>query len=89
MKPAGITFGIMLRIWWAYTWRLMLGVWATSFLLGFSAALLTKRGLEESTAENSLVVLSLLVSLFWSIYCFKFILAKDFGDFKILLTSSS
>lgn len=89
MDSIEITASIILRVWWAYAWRAFLGGCAIGFVIGLLAgAAVVLLRLDKSLLVYA-NVLSIPVGFFWSIYAFKLILVKDFGDFKISLTRPS
>ncbi len=86
MEPVELNRTILLRIWWAYTWRALLG----AIVLGVGVALLGGSAIIMLGADRGYLpavsLLSTIVSTIWSIYAFRRVLSKDFGDFRISLT---
>ncbi len=86
MKEQEATWGVVLRFWWAWTWRSIL---VTAVFGGILGTILGTVGTSfgVSALGKALIVdgTIYLVSIPVSIYIFKKVFAKDFGSFRIAI----
>lgn len=87
------TWGRTIRVWWAYLWRSILAALASGILgavlgavLGF---LLGAAGVDPGVIGRASFVLGIAIGVAFSIIPIRLILNKDFGEFRLVLASSS
>lgn len=87
MKELEVTWNRVLKIWWSYMWRFFLLVILVSllfgFLAGFMAAFLGLKNIPPWIHS----LFGFLLGFFASLFIFKYILKKNFGEFEIKLVS--
>ena len=86
-----ITWGRVIRVWWAYLWRNLMAIilsvivgGAVGFILGF---ILGGMGAATSTIQLIIVPFGAVIGLALSIIPMRMILGKDFGEFRLVLVS--
>ncbi|PWB90216.1 hypothetical protein C5688_11865 [Methylocystis sp. MitZ-2018] len=90
MENIELTPMILLRVWWAYSWRAFFGAFAIGCVIGFIIAFVgLALGVDRSNWSVINLVINFPIGLIWSIFAFRMVLAKDFGDFKICLVKSA
>jgi hypothetical protein len=84
-----VTWGRTIKVWWAYFWRsLVAGFFALLFsgLLGFVLGIvLYGAGIPAEDGRIYGGILGGVVGVLFSIIPMKYILGKDFGDFRLVL----
>lgn len=88
-----ITWGRMLRVWWAHFWRSMIAAivgmllgGVVGFILG---AILYASGVTSPETIQIIVgPIGFIIGVFISIFPMKMILGKDFGEFRLVLVES-
>lgn len=84
-----ITWKRVIKIWWAFFWRNILIVILSTiagFIIGFSLSFAGRLfGSPEGTVSLFRQVLSIAVGLALSLLPVKWILGKDFGEFRLVL----
>jgi len=87
-----VTWGKVVRIWWAYTWRVLLFsigvVFVFGVAVGFCTALLGLSGPMSVSLHVLSSVVGLIISVWISVCVMKRIISKRLGDFKIILVKS-
>ncbi|WP_028318079.1 hypothetical protein [Desulfobulbus elongatus] len=88
-----ITWGRIIRVWWAYLWRNLIAVilaaitgWIIGFILGF---IMGAMGIAPTTSQIVTAPLGALFGLAFSVIPMKMILGKDFGQFRLVLVSKA
>lgn len=90
MENIELTPMIVLRVWWAYTWRAFLGAAAIGFVIGLILGLLgSALGVDRADLSVVNLVIGFPIGVIWSIFAFRMVLAKNFGDFKICLVKAA
>jgi hypothetical protein len=86
-----ITWGHVIRIWWAYTWRGLIlsavAVLAVNLLFGWPLVQLAMH-FNISPASRILEAFQGITALAVSVLTFWWILGKQFGDFRLVLAAS-
>lgn len=86
-----ITWGRVVRVWWAYAWRNFVAVLAAVLIggiLGFVlGVILGIVGIAPNTIKVVTAPLGAIIGLALSIIPMKMILGKDFGQFRLVLVS--
>ena len=84
-----ITWGRVVRVWWAYLWRNLIAVVVAmligillGFLLGF---ILGAVGVPTQTIKLIVTPIGAILGLAISIFPMKMIMGKDFGEFRLVL----
>lgn len=86
-----ITWGRVIRVWWAYLWRNLVALVVAAiaggivgFILGF---IMGAMGVAPKTIQYVTAPLGVIIGLAISIIPMKMILGKDFGQFRLVLVS--
>lgn len=86
-----ITWGRVIRVWWAYLWRNLIAIVLAAiaggiagFILGF---IMGAMGIAPKTIQIVAAPLGGLLGLAFSVIPMKMILGKDFGQFRLVLVS--
>jgi ABC-type uncharacterized transport system permease subunit len=86
MKELELTWPRVLRVWWLFMWRAVLGGFVfggiAGFVLGFFGAL---AGMTMETIQLFSGALGLLIGIGWAIMVVRMALGKRYGDFRIVL----
>lgn len=84
-----VTWGRTIKVWWAYFWRSLIAAFFAllfSGLLGFVLGIvLYAAGVSPENGRIYGGILGGVVGLLFSIIPMKYILGKDFGEFKLVL----
>lgn len=87
-----ITWGRVIKVWWAYAWRNFLTIIAcviVATILGFIMGLVMgAAGAHPSTVKAVTVPVGFITGIAFSIIPIKMILGKDFGDFRLVLVKA-
>lgn len=86
MQELQVNLGRLLRIYWLFMWRSVLGSLVIGFTLGFIIGLVLRVlgvPLTQTTTITSLV--GLVGGVVWSLFCLKMALEKKYRDFRIVL----
>lgn len=90
MKEIEVTFGRVLRIWFAWIWRAllfaMLGGSFAGFLVGFAAAML---GVAPQKVAYVNLGIGAILGLYFSVWSLGKVLKKKFPTFRIALIEES
>lgn len=76
------TFNRIVKVWWSYTWRVMV----FGAVVGFPAGMIFE-AYKTDEIIRSLLIYFLMMLI--SIYVMEVILKKNYGDFKICLVKST
>jgi hypothetical protein len=77
---------IALRVWWAYTWRLLL----FTFVAGLPFTLLVKQfGGRSELVDNLIFLTSSLVFILVEVAVMGRLLRRDFGSFRIAIVKKT
>lgn len=86
-----ITWGKVIRVWWAYFWRNLVAIIVAAiaggivgFIFGF---VLGAMGVASSTIQYVIAPIGVIIGLGLSVIPMKMILGKDFGQFRLVLVS--
>lgn len=86
-----ITWGRVLKVWWAYFWRSIIAIVASiifgglvGFVLGF---IMGAMGVAPHFAKYTIGPLGVIIGLGFSVIPMKMILGKDFGPFRLVLVA--
>lgn len=80
------TWGVILKFWWAWTWRSFVLAMLLSLVLGFVMGLFAKMiGIDMRSSILFVNLSSIVVSLPVTFYMLKKVFAKDFGSFRIAI----
>lgn len=84
-----ISWGRVVRIWWAYLWRNLLAVIAAMVLGaiagGIIGFILGMSGVSVQTIRIICMPIGAILGLAISVVPMKMILGKDFGEFRLVL----
>ncbi|KAA8985523.1 hypothetical protein [Halospina sp. K52047b] len=87
-----VTWQRVVKVWWAYLWRSLLAMVAAMILgaiVGFVMGLvLGAAGVGPDTIQLITAPIGGVIGLLISIIPMKLILGKDFGEFRLVLTSN-
>ena len=87
-----VTWQRTVKVWWAYLWRSLLAMVAAMILgavVGFVIGLvLGAAGVGPNTVQLITAPIGGVIGLLISIIPMKMILGKDFGEFRLVLTSN-
>ena len=88
-----ITWGRVIRIWWAYLWRnliAIIGAMVLGGVFGFIiGAILGLLGFSVHTIQIVVMPFGLLAGLVMSVIPLRLILGMNFGDFRLVLISTA
>jgi hypothetical protein len=80
------SLGRLLRIYWLFMWRSILGAVVIGFALGFILGLvLGALGVPLTQIRTISGVVGLVGGVFWALFCLKMALKKKYRDFRIML----
>jgi outer membrane lipoprotein SlyB len=86
-----ITWGKVVRVWWAYAWRSFIAVFCGAIggalvggVLGFAMGAF---GVSLTAIQLIVASIGFLIGLALSVVPMKLILGKDFGEFRLVLVS--
>lgn len=86
-----ITWGRVIRVWWAYVWRNIIAIIVAAivggivgFILGF---IMGAVGVTTETIGYITAPIGGVIGLAFSVIPMKMILGKDFGQFRLVLVS--
>ena len=84
-----ITWGRVVRIWWAYLWRNLIAVLVAmligALIGGILGAILGAAEVPPQTINIVVAPIASILGLAISIFPMKMILGKDFGEFRLVL----
>jgi hypothetical protein len=81
-----VNLGRLLRIYWLFIWRSVLGALAIGFVLGFIIGLvLGALGVPLTRIATISGVVGLVGGAAWALFCLKMALEKKYRDFRIIL----
>lgn len=88
METVELSWGNVLKIWWAWAWRSMLGALAIGFSIGFVAGF-TGAALKYDMKPFAVPanIFGFFIGLGWSICCLRWALKKTYRNFRIVLIS--
>jgi hypothetical protein len=85
------SFGHVFRVWWSYTWRVLLtliGSMVIGFVIGFVGSYsLGQAGFSQATIQVILAPFCFLIGIGLSMIPIYSILGKDFGSFRVIIVS--
>jgi hypothetical protein len=88
-----ITWGRIIRVWWAFAWRNLILIFVSMLIggifgtvAGFVGALL---GFSLEAIQMVVVPISFLIGVAISVVPFKLLLGKDFKGFKLVLIQTT
>ena len=88
-----ITWNRIVKIWWAYLWRNLIAIIASMIAGGILGAIvgfvLGLIGMSMSVIQICSGIVGGCAGLAFSVIPFKYILGKDFGEFRLVLVESS
>lgn len=86
IQELDISLGRLLRIYWLFAWRGVLGSVLIGFVLGFATGFVLG-GLGGTLTQTRTIsgAVGLVVGLIWSIVCLRMALSKKYSDFRIVL----
>ncbi len=87
MKELEVTWSRVLSIWWSYIWRVLLISALISAIVGFLAGFVSAFAGMVELLGYIINIMSFLIGIFVSVGVLKYILNKNFGEFKIKLIS--
>jgi hypothetical protein len=86
MPELEASLGMLLRIYWLFMWRSVLGALVIGFTLGFIIGVVfSLLGLPLTLATTTGGVLGVVGGLAWALFCLKMALKKKYRDFRIIL----
>ena len=88
-----VTWKRAVKVWWSYFWRniiaiivaMLIGV-VVGFIIGF---ILGAMGVSTQTIQFITAPIGMIIGLLISIMPIKMILAKDYGEFRLVLLQTS
>lgn len=84
-----ITWGRVVRIWWAYCWRNLIAIIVAmlvgAVIGGIFGFILGAAGASATTIKIVVMPIGAILGLVISIFPMKMILGKDFGEFRLVL----
>ncbi|PWW83169.1 MULTISPECIES: hypothetical protein [Prosthecochloris] len=88
-----ITWGRVIRVWWAYLWRNLVAILVATILGaivgGVMGAILYMSGVTSvETLQLVITPISIAIGLVISLFPIKMILGKDFGEFRLVLVEN-
>jgi hypothetical protein len=87
-----ITWGRVIRVWWAYFWRNLLAIFAAviagAIVGGLIGFVMGAMGLNISAIQYVTASVGAFLGLSLSVMPIKMILGKDFGQFRLVLVAS-
>jgi hypothetical protein len=86
MQELEVNFGRLLRIYWLFIWRSVLGALLIGFTLGFIVGVVfSLLGLPLTLAKTAGGVLGVVGGAVWGLFCLKMAIEKKYRDFRIML----
>jgi hypothetical protein len=86
MLELEVSLGMLLRIYWLFMWRSVLGALVIGFTLGFIVGVVfSLLGVPLTQAKTTGGVLGMIGGLAWALLCLKMALKKKYRDFRIIL----
>jgi hypothetical protein len=86
MQELEVSLGRLLRIYWLFIWRSVLGALVIGFALGFIIGLvLGALGVPLTQIATISGVVGLGGGVAWALFCLKMALEKKYRDFRIIL----
>jgi GYF domain 2 len=86
MPELEVSFGRLLRIYWLFMWRSVLGALVIGFSLGFVFGfVLSALGVPLAQIKTIGSVVGLVGGVAWALFCLKMTLKKKYRDFRIIL----
>jgi hypothetical protein len=90
METVELTWGNVLKIWWAWTWRTVLGGMAIGFFVGLLAGIIAiALGYDAADVTAPIAVVNFLIGMGWSVYCFRWVLSLPYANFRVALISKN
>lgn len=84
-----ITWGRVVRVWWAYLWRnliaIVVAMLAGGIIGGILGFILGAAGVSIETIKIVVMPIGAILGLAISIFPMKMILGKNFGEFRLVL----
>lgn len=89
MKEIDLSFNIALRVWWSYTWRSVVIIFPTLFVIGAIAGMIIggTGGVVEDYAILIQVVATILGSIL-SFVIFRDVLNKRYKTFRLVIVEN-
>ena len=88
-----ITWGRTVRVWWAYFWRNILAIICATILGGIAGLIIGftmgALGASRDAINWTVIPVSGLIGLALSVIPMRLILGKSFGEFRLVLISTS
>jgi hypothetical protein len=86
MQELEANLGRLLRIYWLFIWRSVLGALLIGFTLGFIVGVVfSLLGVPLTLAKTTGGVLGMVGGVGWGLFCLKMALEKKYRDFRIIL----
>jgi GYF domain 2 len=86
MQELEVSLGRLLRIYWLFMWRSVLGALVIGFALGFILGLvLGALGVPLTQIRTISGLVGLVGGVGWALFCLKMALKKKYRDFRIIL----
>jgi hypothetical protein len=86
MPGLEVSLGRLLRIYWLFVWRSLLGSLVIGFVLGFIAGfVLGVFGAKTTQIQTVGGALGVIGGAIWSFFCLRMALTKKYRDFRIVL----
>jgi hypothetical protein len=87
-----ITWGRVVRIWWAYAWRnliaIVVAMLAGGIMGGIMGFILGAAGVPIETIKIIVMPIGFILGLVISVFPMKMILGKNFGEFRLVLVQN-
>lgn len=88
-----VTWKRAAKVWWAYLWRNIIAIIVAiiiggviGFIIGFILAIV---GVSSQTIQFITTLIGMIIGLLISIVPVKMILAKDYGEFRLVLLQTN
>ncbi|MHC2338808.1 GYF domain-containing protein [Bradyrhizobium sp. USDA 4454] len=86
LQELDVTLGRLLRIYWLFIWRSLLGSILIGAVLGFIIGfVLAVLGAPKTLVQSTTGLAGAIVGFIWSIVCLRMALEKKYSDFRIAL----
>jgi len=86
-----VTWGRVVRVWWAYLWRNLIAIVAAGILGGIVGfvigVVMGSLGFDATTIKYTATTIGAVLGLVVSVIPMKMILGKDFGEFRLVLVA--